>query len=183
VLNTKANFIAQLRAGARGVRVAEDIDSPLPEAAMIKAAATGDPRIMEHADLTKETQLLEAGLRAHERSRAAARSSYAETVQRIAQLRERIADAEQDAAEIHDISGAKFTLTMNFAATDKTVTFTERRPAGEALVRRLNAEAATAVLSAQRSTSLELGALADDRQDRSGEREGTGILGWPARTA
>jgi hypothetical protein len=80
-------------------------------------------------------------------------------VQRIAQPRDRIADAEQDAAEIQDISGAKFTLTMSFTATDKTVTFTERRPAGEALVRRLNAEAATAVLSAQRSTSHELGAL------------------------
>ncbi len=55
-LTTKAGFIAQLRAGARGVRTAEDIDSPLPEAAMIKAAATGDPRIMEHAELTREVR-------------------------------------------------------------------------------------------------------------------------------
>jgi hypothetical protein len=62
VLNTKANFISQLRAGARGVRVAEDIDSPLPEAATIKAAATGDPRIMEHAELMKEVRELEAAL-------------------------------------------------------------------------------------------------------------------------
>lgn len=54
-LETKAKFIGQILAGAKGVRNIDDIDSPLPEAEAIKAMATGDSRIIEQAMLNKET--------------------------------------------------------------------------------------------------------------------------------
>ena len=130
-LNTKANFIAQLRAGARGVRSAEDIDSPLPEAAMIKAAATGDPRIMEHAELSKEARLLEAARRAHERSINAARGAHAQTLERIDRLRSATAQAREDAAQITDFSGDRFEVTLTFG--DRHVKHGDRRAAGEAI--------------------------------------------------
>jgi hypothetical protein len=130
-LNTKANFIAQLRAGARGVRSAEDIDSPLPEAAMIKAAATGDPRIMEHAELSKEARLLEASRRAHERSINAARGAHAQTLDRIERLRGATAQASEDAAQITDFSGDRFEVALSFSG--ERVTLPDRRVAGEAI--------------------------------------------------
>jgi hypothetical protein len=130
-LNTKANFIAQLRAGARGVRSAEDIDSPLPEAAMIKAAASGDPRIMEHAELSKEARLLEAARRAHERSINAARSAHAQTLERIERLRGTIAQARDDAAEITDVSGDRFEATLSFGGQRRKLA--DRRNAGDAI--------------------------------------------------
>ena len=89
-LNRKAAFIAQLRAGARGVRTAEDINSPLPEAAMIKAAATGNPLIIEHAELSKELRELEAAKRGHERSTIAAKTGYERLRGRIASPQSRV---------------------------------------------------------------------------------------------
>lgn len=127
-LTTKANFIAQLRAGARGVRTAEDIDSPLPEAAMIKAAATGDPRIMEHAELTKEVRLLEAARRGHERSLAAARSSTETSRKRIAQLNARREAAEADASQLGEQGGDEFAVTLSLSGARTVIR--ERKTAG-----------------------------------------------------
>ena len=133
-LNTKANFIAQLRAGARGVRTAEDIDSPLPEAAMIKAAATGDPRIMEHAELSKEVQLLEAARRAHERSISAARHARFHTLAKIEKLQTQAIQAQADCSQIVDLGGERFAMVLNLGG-ERTVR--ERRVAGEAIRTRL----------------------------------------------
>ena len=99
---------------------AEDIDSPLPEAAMIKAAAIGDPRIMKHAELSKEVRLLEAARRAHERSINAACTAHAQTLQRIDRLRNVTAEASEDAAQIIDISGDRFNVTLT-ASGDRVV--------------------------------------------------------------
>ena len=62
ILTRKANFIAQLRAGARAACAPPKTSiPPLPEADMIKAAATGNPLIIEQAELAKELRELEAG--------------------------------------------------------------------------------------------------------------------------
>jgi hypothetical protein len=53
-LDRKAKFIGQVLSGAKGSRHAEDIDNPLPEAAEMKAAASGDPRILEHAEADRQ---------------------------------------------------------------------------------------------------------------------------------
>ncbi len=130
-LTTKANFIAQLRAGARGVRTAEDINSPLPEAAMIKAAATGDPRIMEHAELTREVRLLEATKRAGERSLAAARTAAEKTRKRIEELtvRQEAAKADTELLRLH--ADKDFAITL--ANSGEPILVKDRKSAGAIL--------------------------------------------------
>jgi N12 class adenine-specific DNA methylase len=135
ILTTKAAFIAQIRAGARGVRTASDIDSPLPEASVIKAAATGDPRIMEHAELSKQVQTLEASRRAYERSLAAAKTALERTTEKIARLEERIAAASSDAARILDLSGDAFIASIRRG--ESTHRFSDRKAAGEMLKRQM----------------------------------------------
>lgn len=126
-LTRKANFIAQLRAGARGVRTAEDIDSPLPEAAMIKAAATGNPLIIEHAELSKELRELEAAKRGQERSVLAAKSAYARLTSKIAAHETAIEGLGADAEQVRASETTAFLLTIG----DRR--FSERKAAGEAL--------------------------------------------------
>jgi N12 class adenine-specific DNA methylase len=135
ILTTKAAFIAQIRAGARGVRTAGDIDSPLPEASVIKAAATGDPRIMEHAELTKQVQTLEASRRAYERSLAAAKTALERTTEKIARLETQIAAASSDAERIVDISGDAFVATIRRGEASHR--FSDRKAAGEMLKRQM----------------------------------------------
>ena len=136
-LTRKANFIAQLRAGARGVRTAEDIDSPLPEAAMIKAAATGNPLIIEHAELSKELRELEAAKRGQERSILAAKSAYARLTSKIAGHETAIEGLGADAEHVRTSETAAFMLTLG----DRR--FSERKAAGEALKAMLLSKAAT----------------------------------------
>ncbi len=126
-LTRKASFIAQLRAGARGVRTAEDIDSPLPEAAMIKAAATGNPLIIEHAELSKEARELEAAKRGHERSMGAAKTAYDRVRSKIADYEKAMPGLSADAAQAQKIEEAAFAMTIGERQ------FQERKPAGEAL--------------------------------------------------
>ena len=127
ILTRKANFIAQLRAGARGVRTAEDIDSPLPEADMIKAAATGNPLIIEQAELAKELRELEAGQRGHERSIIAAKSAHERLLVKIAGLEETISGLAADAGDVQRQENAGFALSIG----DRR--YTDRKAAGEAL--------------------------------------------------
>jgi hypothetical protein len=69
-LDTKAKFIGQLISGTKGSRSAEDIDNPLPEAAEMKAAASGDPRILEHAELGRKLNTLQAQKRSFEKTKS-----------------------------------------------------------------------------------------------------------------
>ncbi|MGO9484102.1 MAG: hypothetical protein ACLPX9_05915 [Rhodomicrobium sp.] len=142
-LNRKAAFIARLRAGARGVRTAEDIDSPLPEATMIKAAATGNPLIIEHAELAKELRELEAAKSGHERSTIAAKTGYERLRGRIAGHEKAIPGLSSDAAQAVKSEAAPFAITIGGRE------FQERKPAGEALKTILLSK--TAVLNAGQS--------------------------------
>ncbi len=73
-LEAKARFIGQFLAGTKGKRNVEDIDSPLPDAATVKAIATGDTRILEVAELTREITQLSAAREQHARTKEIARS-------------------------------------------------------------------------------------------------------------
>ena len=130
-LERKSAFIAQLEAGARGVREAEDIDSPLPEAAAVKAAATGNPAIMEHAELQKTVREMEAGKRVHERAIISARKAYQEIEARKVFIEKNIADLEADAEKVEDMGGDKFVMTMTLAGGEQNVA--DRKMAGDAI--------------------------------------------------
>ena len=140
-LSTKAQFIAQIRAGAKGLRTASDIDSPLPEAAMIKAAATGDPRIMEHAELSKDVRLLDAYRRTHERSIIAARTAHQQTADRITSLQDGIANAKEDVARIPNPVGEDFAVALTLHGERRISS--GRRAAGETVKAHLLREGAS----------------------------------------
>lgn len=131
ILARKAEFEAQFRAGARGLREAEDIDSPIPEASVLKALATGDPRIMEHAELTKEIRELDAARRGHERSYLNARKSLTQIKADIASLEAQIAKHRQDVGLIGDLKGDKFAVRLDLPGTSGEVR--DRKTAGEAI--------------------------------------------------
>lgn len=127
-LERKANFIAQIKAGARGLREAEDIDSPLPDAAELKAAATGDPRIMEYAELQKEVRSLQIAESAHFRTIAAARSALASQRSQKESTEKAIAILEADTAKVTDTRGDKFKVELTVGQSPGE--YTDREDAG-----------------------------------------------------
>lgn len=153
LLDRKSNFIGQLFAGALGVRNAEDIDPPLPEAAELKAAATGNPLIVERAELEREVRTLEAAERAHVRGQkqaavnAAKIRSYLETTVRFAEA------YEADAQLVTDLSGENFTVDLAIGRGDP-VTVTERKKAGEAVRAYLLARAGNAYYGRKSDVTL-----------------------------
>ena len=131
ILERKAKFIGQLLAGSRGVRDMEDIDNPLPEAAALKAAASGDPRVLDHATLSKEINDLEVARRAHMRASQTARASIGVTERQIKDLSEYLEQYTADAAKVQDISGENFAVTLTTG--QKPAAFKDRKKAGEAI--------------------------------------------------
>ncbi|OYV61790.1 MAG: hypothetical protein B7Z71_03895 [Acidocella sp. 21-58-7] len=132
-LDTKAKFISQVLSGAKGSRHAEDVDNPLPEAAEMKAAASGDPRIMEHADLTRQVRALAGQKRAFDATVSRATSELKSSKSRIADLEASLGAAQSDAARVTDISGDKFSAKLG------TQTYDSRKDAGAAIVAKITA--------------------------------------------
>lgn len=57
-IESKAKFIEQVRKGAGTTRIVEDVAGEAANAAEMKAASSGDPRILEEMDLRKQIQEL-----------------------------------------------------------------------------------------------------------------------------
>lgn len=127
-LDTKSKFIGQVLSGAKGSRQAEDIDNPLPEAAEMKAAASGDPRILDLAELERQVRQLASQRRVFEGSRSRAVSDLAMTEGRIKQYEAALPDAERAAAKVEDLSGDKFKVVVNGKE------FADRKEAGKEIL-------------------------------------------------
>ncbi len=131
-LDTKAKFIGQVLSGAKGSRHAEDIDNPLPEAAEMKAAASGDPRIMEHAELDREVRALTAQRRAFDATKARANQEINSGKARIEQYEAALPTAREDAAKVTDIAGERFVVELGGTPV------TNRLEAGKAILERVS---------------------------------------------
>jgi N12 class adenine-specific DNA methylase len=153
-LERKARFLSQLTAGARGARIAEDVDDPLPEAAQLKAAASGDPRIIEHAELSKLVRDLEAQKRSHEQTIIRARRDAQSERAVLEAARATLTKADDDLGRVTDLSDEKFTIDLTSIGRGQ---MTVRKDAGTAIVAFLN-EQKTAAL-AQREYQLRVGTL------------------------
>lgn len=66
-IESKAKFIEQVRKGAGTTRVVEDVAGEAANAAEMKAASSGDPRILEEMDLRKQIKELEDDKRTFDR--------------------------------------------------------------------------------------------------------------------
>ena len=126
LLERKAKFIGQVNSGSKGVRVAEDIDNPLPEAEMLKAAASGDPRIMQHAELTRQVRQLTAQKRGFDQTKQRATWQVKGLQSHIEELKRNLAPAKEDSERVQDIRGDKFKITLSDGTT-----LTDRKAAGE----------------------------------------------------
>ena len=132
-LDTKARFIGQVLSGAKGSRHAEDIDNPLPEAAEMKAAASGDPRIIELAEIDRQVRSLTAQRRAFESTRSRADWEVGAAKSRIEQYETALPNAREDAALVTDIAGDKFAVDLGGTVV------ADRKEAGQAILQRLSA--------------------------------------------
>ncbi|MEJ0096164.1 MAG: DEAD/DEAH box helicase family protein [Methylocella sp.] len=112
-LDTKAKFIGQIISGAKGVRSAEDIDNPLPEAAEMKAAATGDMRILEQAELTRKVNQLTAQRRSFESTQSRLSGSIKFLKSRLLHSASQIESAKTEAAKVQDVSGDNFKINLS----------------------------------------------------------------------
>jgi N12 class adenine-specific DNA methylase len=129
-LETKAKFITQVMSGDMTVRRIEDLDSTALTYAEVKAIASGNPLVIEKAqvdaELMKLTRLRSAHAEEQYRIRANLRHSHEED-QRFT---ERLANLQQDLAIQQETSGDKFRIELDGQTLDN------RGVAGELLLRR-----------------------------------------------
>jgi N12 class adenine-specific DNA methylase len=130
-LERKAGFLNQVMSGAKGSRWAEDIDNPLPDAAQMKAAASGDPRILEHAELDRNVRMLTSQKRVYDQTKSRAFGEGNAAKSRIEQYETALPGAKEDAGRVTDTSGKKFAVDLD----GKTIT--ERKAAGDEILDRL----------------------------------------------
>lgn len=104
----KARFISQVRKGVTKDRVIEDIAGEAANAAEMKAAASGNPLILEEMDLRQKVKRLENRYREHEREQ----HSLVYRFRRLAEERDRLAEraplAAADAARAEESAAVKF---------------------------------------------------------------------------
>jgi len=172
ILARKAEFIAQFRAGARGLRDAEDIDSPIPEASTLKALATGDTRIVEFAELTRELRVMEAAKRGHERTYISAALLLAETRAELAYREKALARYVQDAPLVTDLRGDAFKVRLDTGTLNGEVT--ERKAAGEAIRSQILAEMKNH--RGRDANEIELGAMSGFKMVASARKSDNGIV-------
>ena len=129
-LETKAKFIAQVMSGDMTIRRLEDLDSAALTYAEVKAIASGNPLVIEKAQVDAE-------LMRHTRLRSAHAEEQYRIRRKLLQSREdadsftmRLANLRQDIALHQDVSGDNFQIEVDGQ------TLNNRGIAGELIVRR-----------------------------------------------
>ena len=129
-LETKAKFIAQVMSGDMTVRRLEDMDSAALTYAEVKAIASGNPLVIEKAQVDAELIRLSRLRSAHAEEQYRIRASLRHSREEIQTWTERLANLREDLTLRQDTSGDKFRIEL-----DKQV-FDNRGIAGELLLRR-----------------------------------------------
>jgi N12 class adenine-specific DNA methylase/predicted RNA methylase len=96
-IEAKAKFIAQVRKGTSKDRVIEDIAGEAANAAEMKAAASGNPLILEEMDLRQRVKRLENAAREHDREQHAIADRIRYFERRIAGMEAALPAQEADA--------------------------------------------------------------------------------------
>ena len=127
-LETKCRFIAQVMNGDATVRRAEDVDSAALTYAEVKAIASGNPLVIEKAQVDAEVMRLTRLKKQHTESLYQMRY-------RLKGLGDSIQGCERDIASIREDQRTRTTTRGdNFSMTVQKETFTDRVKAGRALV-------------------------------------------------
>ncbi|HEX5398136.1 MAG TPA: methyltransferase domain-containing protein, partial [Verrucomicrobiae bacterium] len=129
-LETKAKFISQVMSGDMSVRRLEDMDSAALTYAEVKAIASGNPLVIEKAQVDAELIRLTRLRSAHAEEQYRIRSILRHSHQEVQTWTERLANLREDLTLRQDTSGDKFRIELDKQVLDN------RGVAGELLLRR-----------------------------------------------
>ncbi|HOF69977.1 MAG TPA: DEAD/DEAH box helicase family protein [Verrucomicrobiota bacterium] len=129
-LETKAKFIAQVMSGDMTIRRVEDLESAALTYAEVKAIASGNPLVIEKAQVDAELMRLTRLRSAHAEEQYRIRSNLRRAHEDAETFTARLANLRQDIAVRQDTSGDKFTIELDGQTLDN------RGIAGELIVRR-----------------------------------------------
>jgi N12 class adenine-specific DNA methylase len=129
-LETKAKFIAQVMTGDMTVRRLEDMDSAALTYAEVKAIASGNPLVIEKAQVDAELIRLTRLRSAHAEEQYRIRSSLRHSHEEVETWTERLANLREDLKLRQDTSGDLFRIELDKQTLDN------RGIAGELLLRR-----------------------------------------------
>jgi N12 class adenine-specific DNA methylase len=158
VLETKAKFIGQVMSRQSHVRKIEDMDAPALTYAEVKAIASGNPLVMEKAQVDAEVMRLTRLRAQHSEALFHSRRSLRHALEDIPQLEERISNMSDDLKMRQNTQADAFALKIG------KQTFRGREAAGETLNR-----------LAQKH-------LLDDKIIEVGSFAGFTLQFWPERT-
>jgi hypothetical protein len=128
-LETKAKFISQVMSGDMSIRRVEDLDSSALTYAEVKAIASGNPLVMEKAQVDAELLRLTRLMHAHSEAQYHIRSSLRHAQEDAQKYGKRLSNLQKDLVVRQDTSGDKFRIELDGAMFDN------RGVAGELLLR------------------------------------------------
>ena len=129
-LETKAKFIAQVMSGDMTIRRLEDLDSAALTYAEVKAIASGNPLVIEKAQVDAELIRLTRLRSAHAEEQYRIRTNLRRSHEDAEAFTGRLTNLRQDIAGRQDTSGDKFSIELDGQVLDN------RGIAGELIVRR-----------------------------------------------
>ncbi|MBN9693140.1 MAG: DEAD/DEAH box helicase [Verrucomicrobia bacterium] len=128
-LETKAKFIAQVMSGDMTIRRLEDLDSAALTYAEVKAIASGNPLVIEKAQVDAELMRLTRLRSSHSEEQYRIRGERRRAEDDASSCARRLANLGLDLGSREDASGDRFTIEINGQ------TITNRGIAGELLLR------------------------------------------------
>ena len=129
-LETKAKFIAQVMSGDMTIRRLEDLDSAALTYAEVKAIASGNPLVIEKAQVDAELIRLTRLRSAHAEEQYRIRTNLRRSHEDAEAFAGRLTNLRQDIAARQDTSGDKFSIELDGQTLDN------RGIAGELILRR-----------------------------------------------
>ncbi len=129
-LETKAKFIAQVMSGDMTIRRLEDLDSAALTYAEVKAIASGNPLVIEKAQVDAELIKLTRLRSAHAEEQYRIRTNLRRSHEDAEAFTGRLTNLRQDIAARQDTSGDKFSIELDGQTLDN------RGIAGELILRR-----------------------------------------------
>jgi hypothetical protein len=129
-LETKAKFIAQVMSGDMTIRRLEDLDSAALTYAEVKAIASGNPLVIEKAQVDAELMRLTRLRSAHAEEQYRIRSNLRRSHEDAEVFSARLTNLRQDITLRQDTSGDKFIIELDGQETNN------RGIAGELILRR-----------------------------------------------
>lgn len=118
-IEAKARFIEQLRKGNVKSRTVEDIAGEASNAAEMKAAASGNPLILEEMTLRQQIRKLESAAVEHDRNQHRVKGTIGGVRREINHIETTLPDMERDAATAAETLAGEFTATIRGAAIGK----------------------------------------------------------------